>query len=350
MITSSQFRDLCSGRRQGVAAKVARGLMHAAEIPYTAAVQWRNWRYDRQHATIHRLPIPVVSVGNLTLGGTGKTPISAWLARWFQARGRRVALVSRGYGTRGGGPNDEARELALALPGVPHVQDPDRVAAAQQAVTRHAAQIVLLDDGFQHRRLARDLDIVLIDALLPFGYQHVFPRGMLREPVAGLRRADMVIVSRADLVDPQRLDPIWQQIAGIAPHAVRIEAAHAPHTLVDVESQSASLDSLSGQRLAAFCGIGNPAGFRETLLRCGLDIAAWREFPDHHPYSPRDLQALDTWVQSQDATAVLCTRKDLVKIGRKQVANRPLWAVAIETRFPRGQAALEKALAALLAD
>ena len=159
----------------------SRGLLAAAEIPYAAAVRRRNQHYDRPDAC-QRVPVPVVSVGNLTLGGTGKTPMVEWLARWFQAQGVRVALVSRGYGSRAGRPNDEALELAQCLPGVPHVQNPDRVAAARQAIDAHQAQLILLDDGFQHRRLARDLDLVLVDALEPVGFGHVFPAAPCESP------------------------------------------------------------------------------------------------------------------------------------------------------------------------
>ena len=146
----------------------------------------------------------VISVGNLTLGGTGKTPMVEWLARWFRSHDVRVAIVSRGYGAVDGGQNDEARELEEKLPDVPHLQDPNRAAAARVAIDELATQLIVLDDGFQHRRLGRDLDIILIDAVEPFGYDRVFPRGMLREPLSGLRRADVIGLTRADVVNETR--------------------------------------------------------------------------------------------------------------------------------------------------
>ena len=132
--------------------------------------------------------VPVISVGNLTLGGTGKTPMVEWIVRQLQKREKKVGIISRGYGSRGG-PNDEALELAWKLPSVPHVQNPDRVAAARRAIDEFGCDALVLDDAFQHRRIARDLDIVLLDALEPLGYEHVFPRGTLREPIEGLARA-----------------------------------------------------------------------------------------------------------------------------------------------------------------
>ena len=197
----SAFRDLVSGRKRGVGASLLRAALGAAEIPYAWAMRRRNRRYDARRAAVHRVDATVISVGNLTLGGVGKTPMVLWLAQWLSARSIPLAIVSRGYGARGGA-NDEARELAQRLPGVPHLQNPDRIAAAEEAIRRHSVRAILLDDAFQHRRIARDLDIVLLDAFEPFGFGHVFPRGTLREPLEGLRRADIVALSRADFWNP----------------------------------------------------------------------------------------------------------------------------------------------------
>ncbi|HEY4234670.1 MAG TPA: tetraacyldisaccharide 4'-kinase, partial [Lacipirellulaceae bacterium] len=233
MISPIDFHDIVSGRRRGAGPSLARGLMRLAEVPYTLAVRTRNRRYDRGSAAVERVNVPVVSVGNLTLGGTGKTPMVKWLAGWFTERGLRVAIVSRGYGAAAGSQNDEAREVAQALPNVPHVQTPDRVAGARRAIDEFGSQLILLDDGFQHRRLARDLDIVLLDATEPFGFGHVFPRGTLREPIEGLRRAGVVCLSRSDLLDESGRRTIQRQVANLAPHAVWCEAAHAPQGLLN---------------------------------------------------------------------------------------------------------------------
>ncbi len=188
MLSPTEFRELVSGHRRGPDATALRGLLRAAELPYTLAVRFRNHRYDRRRTAVHHVSVPVISVGNLTLGGTGKTPMVKWLARRVEDLGARVALVSRGYRAASGELNDEARELAQALPTIPHIQNRDRVAAARFAIEKFNPDVLLLDDGFQHRRLARDLDVVLLDALEPFGFDHVFPRGTLREPLDGLAR------------------------------------------------------------------------------------------------------------------------------------------------------------------
>lgn len=349
MFGPTQYRDLVSGRSRGAKASLLRGMLRLGEIPYTAAVRWRNLRYDQGHCPSIRVPVPVVSVGNLTLGGTGKTPLVLWIATWLLERGVRVALVSRGYGAERGGANDEARELAGRLSGVPHVQNPDRVAAAREAIARHAAQLILLDDGFQHRRLARDLDIVLLDALEPLGFGHVFPRGMLREPLAGLKRADVLALSRADLIEPAERAALHEQLLAHAPAAAWCELTHDPQALVDSHRRHEPLGMLAGRSVAAFCGIGNPEGFRRTLDQCGYRTAVFREFADHHRFGPRDVESLDAWAGSAPVDAVVCTGKDLVKLSRPAIGGRPLWAVTIAVGFRQGCAELEERLQALLA-
>ena len=319
-----------------------------AETPYTWAVRWRNHRYATGAAAIHRVGVPVVSVGNLTLGGTGKTPMVEWIARWFADRGVAVGLVSRGYGTRSGGPNDEARELQWTLPGVPHIQNPDRVAAARTAIDEFHCQAIVLDDAFQHRRIGRDLDLVLLDALEPIGFGHVFPRGTLREPLEGLGRADIVALSRADLLSGAQRQQLRGQIEPYAPRAAWLEIAHMARSLLASDRSEQPLEWLAGQCVLAFCGIGNPAGFRHTLAACGCQVAEFREFPDHHEYNARDLDLLAAAAMELDVTALVCTRKDLVKLGVDRLGDRPLRAVRVAPEILTGRDILEARLAALL--
>jgi tetraacyldisaccharide 4'-kinase len=325
-------------------ATLARGVLRIAEAPYTIAVTMRNRRYDRGAAEVHKVDLPIITVGNLTLGGTGKTPMVKWLAQRFQNAGLRVAIVSRGYGAAEGKHNDEAMELAQALPNVPHIQNRDRVAGAQQAIREFNSQLLLLDDGFQHRRLSRDLDIVLLDALEPFGFEHVFPRGTLREPLAGLQRANVVCLSRADAISPSERETIRKRVADIAPQAAWCEAAHSASKLVNARGESQSLEFLARHRVAAFCGIGNPAGFRHTLTAAGCEPVAWREFPDHHAYTAADQSKLVALARSSNADGCVCTQKDLVKLPQQQLGGIPLWAVVIEMKFLSGQEALEQKL------
>lgn len=348
MLSPSEFRELVSGRRRGAVAAALRGALRAGEVFYSAAMQARNWRYDSGRAEIVRVDVPVVCVGNLTLGGTGKTPMVEWLARWYRARDVRVTLVSRGYGAEQGACNDEALELEQRLPDVPHLQNPDRVAAARMAIEEFECQVIVLDDGFQHRRLARNLDLVLIDALEPFGFEHVFPRGTLREPLTGLRRADVVALSRPDRVTPDERDRIASRVRGLAPKAIWCEVAHQPRRLLSADGQELPLAELAGQRVAAFCGIGNPAGFRHTLAQAGAQVIEFREFPDHHSYDRQDIESLAKWVDSLDIEMVVCTAKDLVKLRMARLGVRPLCALVIELEILAGCEELERRLAALL--
>jgi tetraacyldisaccharide 4'-kinase len=255
-----------------------------------------------------------------------------------------VGLVSRGYGSTGGRPNDEALELAQRLPDVPHLADTDRVRGARQAIERFGCQLLLLDDGFQHRRLARDFDLVLIDALAPVGYGHVFPRGMLREPLSGWARADALMLSRADLVDPSRRAEIRDQAARYAPRAMWLEARHAPQALLSPSGTPVPLESLGGGPIAAFCGIGNPAGFWHSLEQCGYAIADRREFADHMDYTPQHIAEIARWADASDAAAVLCTHKDLVKVGEHWPGGKPLFALSGRLELMSGQSELEAAL------
>ena len=348
MLTPSEFRELVSRRRRGVLAGALRFGLWLAEGPYALAVAWRNRRYDTRSALTHRVAVPVVSVGNLTLGGTGKTPLVEWIARWFREHDVRVTIISRGYGAEAGGKNDEALELERRLPDVPHLQNPDRVAAAELAVEEFDCQLIVLDDAFQHRRIGRDLDIVLLDALEPFGFEHVFPRGTLREPVAGIGRAAAVVLSRADMLGQSDRDEIRDRVRRHAPVALWAEVTHAPRRLVNSSGRREPLESLLGKPVAAFCGIGNPAGFRHTLETCGWQVAGFREFADHHRYDRADVQSLAEWAAGLDVAAIVCTGKDLVKLGMDSLGRHPLWAVDIGLKFLFGKADFETELTRLL--
>ncbi|MHC4404870.1 MAG: tetraacyldisaccharide 4'-kinase, partial [Planctomycetota bacterium] len=267
MLTPSKFRDLVSGRRRGLRASLLRLGLRAAEVPYRLAVAWRNRRYDTGAAATHRVSVPVVSVGNLTVGGTGKTPMVQWIARWLRRHDVRVTVISRGYGAEAGAANDEALELEQSLPDVLHLENADRVKAARLAIEEFDCQLILLDDAFQHRRIHRDLDVVMLDAAEPFGFDHVFPRGTLREPPHGLRRAHVAVLSRADMIGPEERAAIRQRVLRYAPQIGWAEVAHAPRVLRSAAGREEPVDALRGRPVAAFCGIGNPAGFRHTLER-----------------------------------------------------------------------------------
>lgn len=343
------YRDLISGSRRGWAAALARGLLQLAEVPYRWAVNHRNRRFDRGQAAIMRVPVPVISVGNITAGGTGKTPLVAWLAGWLQGRGLDVVLISRGYKSTARRPNDEALELARLLPHVPHLQDPDRVTAARAACEVLACDVIVLDDAFQHRRLYRDLDIVLIDALDPFGYRHVLPRGLLREPLTGLARADVIGLSRADAVSAAERAALRAELGRLAPRAAWMELAHRPQSLVNAAGETREVTHLAGRRVAAFCGIGNPEAFRRSLAGLDYRVDPFHCYPDHHVYTPADIAMLERSLAARPGLeAVVCTCKDLVKFQTTYIGSLPLWALAIAIDVTAGQPALEAELQRIL--
>jgi tetraacyldisaccharide 4'-kinase len=304
----------------------------------------RNGLYDGGWKRTHEVPVAVVSIGNLTLGGTGKTPCVEYVARTYRQRGIRVAILSRGYGSSGG-RNDEALVLEQNLPEVPHLQGADRVALAKTAVEELKTEVLILDDGFQHRRLKRDLDLVLIDATNPWGYGRLFPRGLLRESCQSLRRANLILLTRCDQIDEKTRVRIQKEIASYAPNVSVARARHKPLELCNTERKTVPLETLKTQPVAAFCGIGNPHAFRQTLTDLGVQICAFRSFPDHYAYTEADKEELRGWAEQQAKECILVTtQKDLVKLRRTELGGRALWALRICLHVEAGREMLQEKL------
>jgi tetraacyldisaccharide 4'-kinase len=344
-----QYLALVRGEQRGPWPAFQRLGLWAASLPYGLAVRLRNLTFDRGWRRVERVPVPVVSVGNLTAGGTGKTPCVEYVARYYRQRELRVAILSRGYGAQGG-RNDEALVLEDNLPDVPHLQGADRVRWAQAAIEELDSEVLVLDDGFQHRRLARDLDLVLLDATDPWGGNRLLPRGLLREPAAGLRRASVVVLTRCDQAAPEELTRLRDQVDRLAPGVPVVQTTHRPLDLVDSDGNAVPSDELRGRPVAAFCGLGNPAAFRRTLLDLGAELRDFRAFPDHHPYSRRDVDELHSWAAGCLAeTLIVTTQKDLVKVRLPRLADRPLAALRVRLHVGAGQDVLHRRLDAALA-
>lgn len=336
------------GSRRGILPSLARLALKTASVPYQMAVAWRNRGFDVGRREICRVDVPVISVGNLTTGGTGKTPLVAFLADWFRSRGVRVSIVSRGYGRGNAAENDEAAELHQRLPDVPHVQDPDRVHAATIAVEELETELVLMDDGFQHRRLHRDLNLVLIDATCPFGYGHLLPRGLLREPVRNLRRADVIIITRCDLVSSEQVASIRATINKCHPDVTIVQCVHRPNGLQEFAGPTRALSELEGTRVALVCAIGNPVAFRKTVEAVGAKIEGVHSLPDHAAYERPTIERVEQWLRNlANVDLVVCTQKDLVKIRSDRLGGLPLVALAIDAEVEEN-AEFENKLAGLL--
>lgn len=328
-----KWRRTVEGETTGAASALARWGLRGLSLPYSAAVGVRNALYDLRVLKVSRGPLPIVSVGNLTVGGTGKTPMVEWIARRYRQLGRRPAILSRGYGATDG-PNDEALVLEENLPDVPHLQGADRVQLATIAHEELEAEIGILDDGFQHRKLARDLDIVLVDATQPWGGGWMLPGGGLREPIRSLRRADVVILTRVDQVDAERVESLSHQVGRLHPGALVARARFEPIGWFREGKGMAPLHRLAGCRVAAFCGIGRPEAFFRSVEGIGVSVVAARTFPDHHSYDREDVQRLRDWVVSHRSDGarpdgVVTTQKDAVKLRLGELGDVPLWSLRI---------------------
>ncbi|MEE9199860.1 MAG: tetraacyldisaccharide 4'-kinase [Candidatus Brocadiales bacterium] len=299
------------------------------------------------------LPVPVISIGNITTGGTGKTPLLELVTKFLIDRGKKVAILSRGYAGMKIGENqvnDEYLEFAERLPDVPVLLGKDRLSSARTALEDLGADCLLLDDGFQHWRLARDLDIVVIDGLEPFGNGGLIPAGILREPLNNLCRAHLLILSHTDLCGPTEIEAIEKRLAEIDYHKPVLESVHHPLHLEDMTGARREIPWLRGKRIYAFCGLGNPGSLEKTLAHTGADVVTFKDFPDHHHYSTNELVTIDDEASRLGADAVVTTQKDLVKIKNMDTRawNTPILSLRVEMRITNGLDILSEKLEKVL--
>ncbi|MBM3307163.1 MAG: tetraacyldisaccharide 4'-kinase [Candidatus Eisenbacteria bacterium] len=306
-----------------------------------------------------RAGVPVISVGNLVVGGTGKTPLVVHIARLLADGGRRVAVVSRGHGrrsrgvlvvSRGDGPivpwteaGDEPYLIALLTKGVPVLVAARRADAARAAVADWGADAILLDDGFQHTALARDLDIVAVDAGFPLGNGHALPAGALREHPLGIGRADLIVATRCDRARGGA-GLVARTLGPLAPRAPIVETRMAPSELWDVRSgATVAAGELRGTPALALCGIADPEGFAATARDAGLSVVGEMVYPDHHAYRSSDLAAVAERAREIGAGVIVTTEKDAVRLSGWSPPAR-LIALGIELEVTRGRALLTEAI------
>ncbi|MBF0270804.1 MAG: tetraacyldisaccharide 4'-kinase [Magnetococcales bacterium] len=316
---------------------------------------------ERRLASL-RAPCPVISVGNLTVGGTGKTPMVCWLARHLIPTGRRIAVVSRGYRQHSRDPvtvvadpegirlappmaADEAVLLAHALPGVAILTGADRPALIRHALERFGCDLILMDDGFHRLDVQRDLDLVLLDARRPFGNGRVLPGGILREFPSALHRCDGIILTRAD--DPDATQATLDTLTHRFPDKPLLTAIHRPAAWIPIHPDGSPLPlhGLTGPVLA-FCGIAAPEGFRRALSALPLQVTAFHPFPDHHPFSPDTLRHLIAQARASGAQALVCTEKDAVKLTHAPFPL-PLLALRVDMELQHNRSWLEQRLNSL---
>ncbi len=340
--------------------------LSAAEWAFRVAAGLRGALYAGGVLPAARAGVPVISIGNLSVGGAGKTPTAIAVAARLAERGRRVAVLARGYGAvrsdarvvsdgarvllsaaEGG---DEAVLVGRRLPGVAVLCGPRRAELARLAHGSLGADVLLLDDGFQHRALARDLDVVVLDAANPFGNGHLLPRGPNREPRIALRRAGLVWLSRVEGASEEALGAL-RALAREATGHDPVEARHAPVELLDGGLREAfGLGALRGRPVQLLSGIARPGAFRRTVEALGAKVTGEHRFRDHHRFRAAELrQVLGPADGGADAVWVVTTEKDAVRLDPETAAHPRLRVLRIEAQVVRGEDVLSRALDAALA-
>lgn len=328
-----------------------RGILFAIGRPFSPlygfAMRVRAYLYRRGLLSSTRLLVPVVSVGNLSMGGTGKTPLVMCVVRHLLEHGHRPAIVSRGYGGKarqrvnvvsdGRGvkmtpamAGDEPWLLADAMPTVPVLTGTDRSLVARWALKKTNADVIVMDDGFQHLALQRDLDIVLFSIRSPLDTARVFPGGELRESFRALERAGAMVITGVDRRTEARAHAFKRFLRERAPQAPVFFGEYLPVCLLSSgQSDTFPAEKAKRMKLCGFCGIGSPDSFRDTLNKEGYDIGGFRVFRDHHPYSGKDLTALVAWARKQGAQGLVTTEKDFVKL-KPFFGDFPVLALKVE--------------------
>ena len=298
---------------------------------YCSVAALRNGMFAVGWKRVHKLPVPVVSIGNLTVGGTGKTPTVAWLCQLAKQAGKVPGVLARGYGReRGAELNDEGTLLQRRMPWLLQEQDPDRVAAGRRLVEK-GADFIVLDDGFQHRRLHRDVDVVCLDARMPFGNGHCLPAGDLREFRSGLRRAGCLLLTRAGLLQREQLQQRVLRLRQIAGKNLPVHACeHQPTDLVrQPDGAVEPADALHGRRVVLLSAIARPQSFRATVAMLGAQVVGEVVHRDHHRFTQGEVAVAAA--KARDAGAILVTtEKDDARLDAFDLVR---YVLRIDVRF-----------------
>jgi tetraacyldisaccharide 4'-kinase len=373
--------DVILERREGGRANALKFVLGGLAKVYEQAVQLRLGLYRRRLFRPQELGCPVVSVGNLTVGGTGKTPVAEMLARELQSRGRRVAILSRGYksvprpfsqrlrnklfkhldlfpprivsdgkdvllDSRRAG--DEPHMLAKNLPGVCVLVDKDRVKSGLHALRHFDSDVLLLDDGLQYQRLRHRIDVVLVDSQAPFGNEHLLPRGTLREPPANLRRASYIVVTKSGLKPDEAL---LARLRKLNRTAAIIECNHAPRHWQDLSTgERLPLNHLKGRHVGAMSGIARPESFEEGVRQLGAMVEISKAFADHHRFTKKEILRFLEWCDRRSLDALVTTEKDAVRFPDIDNPSVPMLFLRVEIEILRGREHWEELLGRLAGD
>lgn len=323
--------------------------MWIVSVGYSLVVRLRNLLYSKGVLKSHRVDAAIICVGNITVGGTGKTPLVVWLCKQIPAGSQRV-ILTRGYKSTQNSKSktqnytDEPAMLAESCPGVEVIVNPDRVAGAAEALEKLGAKVLIMDDGFQHRRLARDLDIVAIDATQPFGYGRMLPAGLLREPATSLKRAGAVVITRCDQISGTQLSGLEEELRTINPGMIIAKSMHAAVAARTTDDKEIDIGLLKSKKIFAFCGIGNPGAFLDTIEALGSKLVGSIVYDDHHRYTDACLADIRAQAEKAGADLALTTQKDWTKLVSDfqfsisdSESAVPFAYLAIEIRFVAGE-------------
>ena len=338
--------NLVTGKVKGPLALFLRGCLFVFSLVYGLAVTVLAFLY---RIIPLRLNAKVISVGNITLGGTGKTTLVEYLSGKLSLAGKKIAVLSRGYkrdssqqGEQGIG--DEPVMLQKKLPQVKVVVDKNRVKAAFKAIRDYAVDTLILDDGLQQWRICKDLEIVTIDAGAPFGNHCLLPAGFLREPLSALKRADIFVLTQVDFVQNTHL--LTTKLKRINPRALIVESVHQPEgfSRVGKPDELLSLNSFKDKHVAIFSGIGNPRGFEKCVCASGINIGMSLRFADHYHYMQEDLDRIIKSAQEKNLHTLITTQKDAVKIAQLKINAVEILALNIKLSIIKNEAELNRRL------
>lgn len=297
-----------------------------------------------------RSPKPVISIGNITVGGTGKTPLVICVVRVLLVRQLRVAVLSRGYKSKPGEKSDEQRVLEESLPGVPVLIGPNRRKSIEEFVRNHAVDVFVCDDAFQHWSLKRNLDMVAVDAVNPFGNGHLVPRGILREPVSALKRAQFIVLTKIDHPNVSE-EEMRQRVQIINPDACVAAARHGVAGYRDVFTRTpVDQSQLKGTTAVLMSGIAQPDAFRQSAEAAGLTVAGTFDFMDHHVYTAEDMEKVRRWALDRNIQTIVTTHKDAVKLQpfRAVWSGFRVYYLEVELEFTHGKnVVIDRILAAV---